>query len=435
MTPYELIKAKRDGRKLEPSDILAFIDGYTEGEIPDYQMSALLMAIFFRGLEAEELGAWAKAMLESGDVLDLSDIDGVKVDKHSTGGVGDKVSLSLAPLAAACGVLVPMISGRGLGHTGGTLDKLQSIPGFRVDLTVDQYRRIVREVGACLIGQTDQLAPADKKLYALRDVTATVESIPLIASSIMSKKLAEGVDALVLDVKVGSGAFMKTLEDARALAKTMISIGTQMGRKVTALITDMDQPLGRAVGNALEVIEAVEMLRGRAPADYTEITMALTAEMLVLGGEAKDEAEARTKLLESIKSGAALEQLKQIVSAQAGDPEAVEDYARLPTASATTEVPAPASGFVTKIDCEAVGLAAVALGAGRATTESEIDPAVGFTLHKKVGEAVTAGEPMVRIHFNDSAKVEDVRARLLSAYQIGPEAPATRPLVIERLVG
>jgi len=435
VTPYELIKAKRDGRALAPEDILAFVDGYTEGEIPDYQMSALLMAIFFRGLEAEELGAWAKAMLESGDVLDLSDIDGVKVDKHSTGGVGDKVSLSLAPLAAACGVLVPMISGRGLGHTGGTLDKLQSIPGFRVDLTVDQYRRIVREVGACLIGQTDQLAPADKKLYALRDVTATVESIPLIASSIMSKKLAEGVDALVLDVKVGSGAFMKTLEDARALAKTMISIGTQMGRKVTALITDMDQPLGRAVGNALEVIEAVEMLRGRAPADYTEITMALTAEMLVLGGEAKDEAEARTKLLESIKSGAALEQLKQIVSAQAGDPEAVEDYARLPTASATTEVPAPASGFVTKIDCEAVGLAAVALGAGRATTESEIDPAVGFTLHKKVGEAVTAGEPMVRIHFNDSAKVEDVRARLLSAYQIGPEAPATRPLVIERLVG
>jgi len=435
VTPYELIKAKRDGRSLAPEDIFAFVDGYTEGEIPDYQMSALLMAIFFRGLEAEELGAWAKAMLESGDVLDLSDIAGVKVDKHSTGGVGDKVSLSLAPLAAACNVLVPMISGRGLGHTGGTLDKLQSIPGFRVDLTVDQYRRLVREVGACLIGQTDQLAPADKKLYALRDVTATVESIPLIASSIMSKKLAEGIDALVLDVKVGSGAFMKTLEDARALAKTMISIGTQMGRKVTALITDMDQPLGRAVGNALEVIEAAEMLRGRAPADYTEITMALTAEMLVLGGEAKDEAEARVKLLESIESGAALEQLKQIISAQAGDPEAVEDYARLPTASATAEVPAPASGFVTKIDCEAVGLAAVALGAGRATTDSEIDPAVGFTLHKKVGEAVAAGEPMVRIHFNDSAKVEDVRARLLAAYQIGPEAPPPRPLVIERLVG
>ena len=435
MTPYELIKAKRDGKTLAPSDIAEFVDGYTEGEIPDYQMSALLMAIFFRGLEAEELGAWAKAMLESGDVLDLSDIPGVKVDKHSTGGVGDKISLSLAPLAAACGVVVPMISGRGLGHTGGTLDKLQSIPGFRVDITVDQYRRLVREVGAALIGKTDQLAPADKKLYALRDVTATMESIPLIASSIMSKKLAEGIDALVLDVKVGSGAFMKTLEDARALAKTMISIGSQMGRKVTALITDMDQPLGRAVGNALEVVEAVEMLRGRAPADYTEITLALTAEMLVLGGEAKDEAEARVKLLESIKSGAALEQLKQIISAQAGDPESVEDYARLPTASSTTEVPAPASGFVTKIDCEAVGLAAVALGAGRATTDSEIDPAVGFTLHKKVGEAVTAGEPMVRIHFNDSAKVEDVRARLLAAYQVGPEAPAPRPLVIERLVG
>lgn len=433
MTPYELIKAKRDGKRLPPQDILSFIERYTSGEIPDYQMSALCMAIFFRGLEAEELGAWARAMLESGDVLDLSDTPGVKVDKHSTGGVGDKVSLSLAPLAAACNVVVPMISGRGLGHTGGTLDKLQSIPGFRVDLSVDEYRRLVREVGACLIGQTEALAPADKKLYALRDVTATVESIPLIASSIMSKKLAEGIDALVLDVKVGSGAFMKTLGDARALARTMIAIGAQMKRKVTALITDMDQPLGRAVGNALEVIEAIEMLRGNAPADYTEVTLALTAEMLVLGGEAKDEAEARARLQEVIQNGAALELLKQIITAQGGDASVVDDYARLPTASGTTEVIAPAGGFVTRIDCEAVGLAAVALGAGRATVDSEIDPAVGFTLHKKVGDAVTAGEPLVRIHFNDPGKVEDARARLLAAYQIGATPPEARPLIVERI--
>jgi pyrimidine-nucleoside phosphorylase len=294
--PYELIKAKRDGRKLAAEDIRAFIDGYTKGTVPDYQMSAMLMAVFFRGLDDAELGAWAKAMLHSGEVLDLSATEGLKVDKHSTGGVGDKVSLSLAPLAAACGVKVPMISGRGLGHTGGTLDKLQSIPGFKVDLSVEEYQRLVQQVGACLIGQTATLAPADKKLYALRDVTATVDCIPLIASSIMSKKLAEGIDALVLDVKVGSGAFMKGLDDARTLARTMISIGREMGKKVTALLTDMDQPLGRTVGNALEVIEAVEMLRGRAPHDYTEVTLRLTAEMLVLAGRAKDEADARAQL-------------------------------------------------------------------------------------------------------------------------------------------
>ena len=275
--PYELIKAKRDGLRLAPDDIKAFIDGYTLGVVPDYQMSAMLMAVFFRGLDDGELGAWAKAMLFSGEVLDLSDTPGIKVDKHSTGGVGDKVSLSLAPLAAACGVPVPMISGRGLGHTGGTLDKLESIPGFKVDLTVAEYRRLVREVGACLIGQTATLAPADKKLYALRDVTATVDCIPLIASSIMSKKLAEGIDALVLDVKVGSGAFMKTIEDARTLARTMIGIGNEMGKKVDALLTDMDQPLGRAVGNSLEVIEAVEMLRRKAPADYTEVSASVTS--------------------------------------------------------------------------------------------------------------------------------------------------------------
>jgi pyrimidine-nucleoside phosphorylase len=431
--PYELIKAKRDGGRLAPGDIRAFIEAYTAGEVPDYQMSALCMAVFFRGLDAVELGAWTRAMLESGEVVDLSDTPGVKVDKHSTGGVGDKVSVSLAPLAAACGVPVPMISGRGLGHTGGTVDKLLSIPGFRMDVPVPEYRRLVREVGCCLISQTAAIAPADKKLYALRDVTATVDCIPLIASSIMSKKLAEGIDALVLDVKVGSGAFMKKVEDARTLARTMIGIGAEMGRKVTALLTDMNQPLGRAVGNALEVVEAVEMLRGRAPADYTEVTLALTAEMLVLGGRAATVAEARQKLEKVVADGSAVRKLKEIVQAQGGDPRCIDDYALLPRARATVDVLAPQDGFVTVIDTEAVGLAAVALGAGRQRVDSIIDPAVGFTLLRKEGEAVKAGEPLVRVHYNDPAPVEEVKARLVAAYHFGPQAPAPRPLVIERL--
>ncbi len=433
MRPYELIKAKRDGKKLAPEDIRAFIDAYTAGTVPDYQMSAMCMAVFFRGLDPVELGAWARAMLESGEVVDLSDTPGVKVDKHSTGGVGDKVSVSLAPLAAACGVPVPMISGRGLGHTGGTVDKLLSIPGFRMDLPTAEYRRLVREVGCCLISQTAAIAPADRKLYALRDVTATVESLPLIASSIMSKKLAEGIDALVLDVKVGSGAFMKTVEDARRLARTMIDIGAQMGRKVTALLTDMDQPLGRTVGNALEVIEAVEMLRGRAPADYTEVTVALTAEMLVLGGKAASVAEARQRVQKAVTDGTAVIKLKEIVAAQGGDPRAIDDYGLLPRSRSTTDVVAPRDGFVTAIDTEGVGLAAVALGAGRERVDSVIDPAVGFTLLRKVGEPVKAGEPVVRVHYNSPAPVVDVKTRLLAAYQFGPQAPAPRPLVVERL--
>ncbi|MBM4377711.1 MAG: thymidine phosphorylase [Deltaproteobacteria bacterium] len=433
MRPYELIKAKREGHSLPPDAIRTFMDGYTKGAIPDYQMSALCMAVFFKGMTAVELGAWTRAMLESGEVLDLSDIPGVKVDKHSTGGVGDKVSLSLAPLAAACGVPVPMISGRGLGHTGGTLDKLESIPGFRVDLSVADYRRMVREVGACLIGQTATLAPADKKLYALRDVTATVDCIPLIASSIMSKKMAEGIDALVLDVKTGSGAFMKRQEDAAALARTMIGIGAEMGKKVVALITDMDQPLGSAVGNSLEVMEAVDMLGGCAPADYTEATLALTAEMLVLGKVAKDEQEARGQLQEAIRSGRAVKKLEEIVRWQHGDPVAVTDYARLPRARGVVDLAAPADGVVTGIDSEAVGLAAMALGAGRERTDSVIDPGVGFLLRKKVGDRVRAGEPLVQVHFNDDAKLEDVKRRVLAAYRFGPSAPVPRPLVLQRL--
>lgn len=433
MLPYELIKAKRDGKVLEPGPIRAFLDAYTKGEVTDYQMSAMCMAVFFRGLNAVELGAWTRAMLESGEVLDLSETKGIKVDKHSTGGVGDKVSLSLAPLAAACGVPVPMISGRGLGHTGGTLDKLESIPGFNVNLSVADYRRLVRDVGCCLIGQTATLAPADKKLYALRDVTATVDCIPLIASSIMSKKLAEGIDALVLDVKVGSGAFMKTIEDARTLATTMIGIGGEMGKKVVALLTDMDQPLGRAVGNSLEVIEAVEMLRRKAPADYTEITLALTSEMLVLGGKAKDDAGARKLLFEAMDSGAAEKKFCEIVTAQGGDADAIRDLSKLPRARTLVAVKAPRDGVVTAIASEAIGIAAMVLGAGRAKSSDVIDPAVGFMLEKKVGDPVKAGETLITMHVNEDARVKEVTERVIAAYSIGTTAPPKRPLVLERI--
>ncbi len=433
MRPYEVIKAKRDGRALEPAVIRAFIDGYVKGDVTDYQMSAMTMAIFFRGLDAKELGAWTRAMLESGEVLDLSETPGVKVDKHSTGGVGDKVSLSLAPLAAACGVPVPMISGRGLGHTGGTLDKLESIPGFRVDLSIADYRRLVKDVGACLIGQTATLAPADKKLYALRDVTATVDCIPLIASSIMSKKIAEGIDALVLDVKVGSGAFMKTLDDARTLARTMIGIGSEMGKTVVALLTDMDQPLGRTVGNALEVKEAVEMLRGEAPADYTELTLALTAEMLVLGKRASSLDDARSRLAAAMKSGAAEKKLAEIVKSQGGDPAAIADLSRLPKAKQTIAITAERAGCVIGIDSEAIGLAAMLLGAGREKTSDVIDPGVGFVLEKKVGDPVSVGTTMVTAHVNDDRRFAEVTERVRRAYQIGPAAPPRKPLVLERL--
>ena len=435
MTPYELIKRKRDGGTLSPDDIAAFMRAYTLGEIPDYQMSALLMAVFFKGMDATELGAWTESMLRSGEVLNLSDIPGTKVDKHSTGGVGDKVSLPLAPLAAACGVRVPMISGRGLGHTGGTLDKLESIPGFRVDLDVPTYRRLVRDVGACLIGQTSTLAPADKKLYALRDVTATVDCLPLIASSIMSKKLAEGIDALVLDVKVGSGAFMKKPEDARALAQTMVGIGQAMGKRVTAVLTDMDQPLGRAVGNALEVGESIDVLRGGGPDDLVTVTVELTAEMLLLAGLAKDLEAGRARVKQAIADGSGLRKFEEIVAAQGGDPASIRDPSKLPRAKSTRDVRAPSAGIVKSIQCEEVGLAGVELGAGRRKTDDKLDYAVGFTLLKKVGERVAAGEPMVRVHHDGQKSLADVEQRLLAAYRIGDAAPPVRPLIVERIVG
>jgi pyrimidine-nucleoside phosphorylase/thymidine phosphorylase len=432
---YEIIHAKREGRSIPSVDLTRLVDGFTRGDIPDYQMAAFCMAVFFRGMTPGEVAALTGAMLHSGDVLDLSDVPGAKVDKHSTGGVGDKVSLALAPLAACCGVKVPMISGRGLGHTGGTLDKLEAIPGFRVDLPVERYRALVREVGACLVGQTARLAPADRKLYALRDVTATVESIPLIAASIMSKKLAEGIDALVLDVKVGSGAFMKSMEDARALALTLTGIGRDMGKRVSALITRMDEPLGRAVGNALEVEEALALLRGEGPADLREVTVALTAEMLVLGRAEAGRAGARSRVERAIADGSGLAKLEEIVRAQGGDAAAVRDPARLPRAPHRRDVAAPAAGFVTAIDTEAVGLASVALGAGRARVEDRVDPAVGLLVLKKPGDRVERGEPIATLLHGDAGEPPDrVAARLAAAWTIGPTSPGPpRPLVIETL--
>jgi pyrimidine-nucleoside phosphorylase len=430
---YDVIKTKRDGGRLSPEQIRYFIDGYTRGEIPDYQAAALVMAVFIRGLHADELAVWSDAMLRSGEVLDFSDLPGAKVDKHSTGGVGDKISLPLAPLVAACGVRVPMISGRGLGHTGGTLDKLESIPGFRTDLSAARFRELVRDVGLGLIGQTEKLAPADRKLYALRDATATVECIPLIASSIMSKKLAEGCDALVLDVKTGSGAFMKRPADARELAKTMVGIAAGVGKRAVALITDMDQPLGRAVGNALEVEESILTLRGEGPADITELTLALGAEMLMLGGVARDAQDGRARLRRAIEDGSGLRKFMQVIEGQGGDPRVVDEPLRLPRARREVAVGAPRAGHVAAIDAEKVGVATLLLGAGRAKKEDAIDPAVGAMVHRKVGDRVEAGEPLLTLYVNDERNLDAARAMAVEAYAIADTAPAPRPLVLERI--
>jgi pyrimidine-nucleoside phosphorylase/thymidine phosphorylase len=431
---YEIIHRKRDGQAIPPGEIAALIRGFTDGEIPDYQMAAFCMAVYFRGMDDGEVGALTRAMLDSGDVLDLSAIPGRKVDKHSTGGVGDKISLPLAPLVAACGVKVPMVSGRGLGHTGGTLDKLESIPGFRVDLSVERFRAQVAELGCCLIGQTDRIAPADKRLYALRDVTATVESIPLIAGSIMSKKLAEGIDGLVLDVKVGGGAFMKSLPDARRLAATLAAIGRGMGKRVTVLLTDMSQPLGRAVGNALEVAESLEVLRGGGPADVRALTVELGAEMLLLGERAVSLADARSAIEGAIADGRGLATFRRIVEAQGGDPRAVDDPGRLPRSTALRDVPAPAAGVVQAIDAEVLGLVAMALGAGRARVEDRIDPAAGLVLHKKIGDRVDRGEPLCTLHGGRGGEaLERVAARAAAAWRIGTGAADAPTLIIERM--
>jgi pyrimidine-nucleoside phosphorylase len=434
---YETIKAKRDGRALPADEIRALVDGYVRGDVPDYQMAAFCMAVFFRGMSEPETAALTDAMLRSGDVLDLSDIAGVKVDKHSTGGVGDKVSLALAPIAAACGVVVPMISGRGLGHTGGTLDKLEAIPGFQVRLSVERFREVLARTGACLVGQTERLAPADRRLYALRDVTATVESIPLIASSIMSKKLAEGIDALVLDVKVGSGAFMKRVEDAEKLARALVGIGRGMGKKVVALLTSMDQPLGRAVGNALEVKEAVELLHDEGPPDLRQVTFELAAEMIVVAGRAPTLDAARQQVRAVVGDGRAFLKLCQIVEAQGGDPDSLADLTLLPAAKGTLEVLAPVNGNVQAIDAEAIGLAAVALGAGRARLEDPVDHGVGLLVHRKVGDVVQAGEPLCTVHYGDKGREapEAVADRVLRAYQIGEHPLPPELLIISRIEG
>ncbi len=433
MRAYDIIKAKRDGRALTAEQIAWLVDGYTRGLVAPEQMSAFTMAVFFNGMKPNELGALTNAMLNSGQVLDLSDVPGIKVDKHSTGGVGDKISLPLAPAVAACGVPVPMVSGRGLGHTGGTLDKLQSIPGFRVDLTVQDYRRLVAEVGCCLIGQTKEIAPADKKLYALRDVTATVDCIPLIASSIMSKKLAEGIDGLVLDVKFGSGAFMKKKSDARILAQTMRSIGEALGKKVTAYLTSMEQPLGLTVGNALEVVESVEVLRGGGPADIVELTVALGAEMLWLGGVAASLKEGASRIRQSLQDGTAFRKFQDIARAQGGNPKALEDLTLLPTAPDRAVFGAPRDGFITAMDAEAIGLAAMDLGAGRARAEDDVDPAVGLVLRHKVGARVKKGEPLVDIHHRAGKGLQSCQDRLHAAYTLGRVRPRTVALVAERL--
>jgi pyrimidine-nucleoside phosphorylase/thymidine phosphorylase len=433
--PYEVIHRKRDGRPVPPEAIAELVTRYAEGSVPDYQMAAFCMAVFFRGMSGPELQAMTSAMLHSGDVLDLSDIPGPKVDKHSTGGVGDKTSLALAPLVAACGVKVPMVSGRGLGHTGGTLDKLESIPGFRIQLPVERFRELTASVGACLVGQTDRIAPADRKLYALRDLTATVESIPLIAGSIMSKKLAEGIDGLVLDVKVGSGAFMKRLPEALELARTLVGIGRGMGKDVVALVTDMDQPLGRAVGNSLEVKEILHLLRGGGPPDLRELTVLLGAEMLLLGRVAATPAAARGLIEQAIADGRGFRKLCEIVEAQGGDPRALLDPDRLPRAARVVDVPAPVAGVVEGIDAEAVGLAAMALGAGRSRVEDAVDPAAGLELRKKVGDRVEAGEPLVAMHLGERPlePPDAVAARLRGAFRIGAGPAWPGPLVRERI--
>jgi pyrimidine-nucleoside phosphorylase/thymidine phosphorylase len=430
MRVVDVIAGKRDGRALSRDEIECFVDGVTAGDIPDYQASALLMAIVIRGMSPEETAWLTGAMVRSGERVDLSDIPGVKVGKHSTGGVGDKVSIVLAPLAASCGVVVPKMSGRGLGHTGGTLDKLESIPGFRINLTIDEFKRVLREVGTCLIGQTASLAPADKKLYALRDVTATIESVPLIAASIMSKKIAEGSNALVLDVKCGDGAFMKTLPEARALAEAMVSIGTHAGVRTEAYLTDMDAPLGSAVGNALEIAECIDCLSGGGPPDLKGVVVRLSARMLVLAGVESDEAAATARVTEGLASGRGRETFARMIAAQGGDARVVDDPTRLPAAPDRAVLTSMRDGFVTAIKAEAIGRASNALGAGRSKVGDPVDHAVGIVLLVKPGDRVTRGQPLLEFHHRHSHGLATAKGLCEQAMTVGDEAPAPRPKVL-----
>lgn len=430
----DVIRKKRDGIELARHEIEGLVNAYTKGEVPDYQVSAWLMAVVLRGMSRPETAALTDAMLRSGEVLDLSSLPVKKVDKHSTGGVGDKTSLVLAPLAATAGVAVPMISGRGLGHTGGTLDKLEAIPGFNVNLPVAEFRRVLNVCGCAMIGQTAEIAPADRKLYALRDVTGTVESPYLICASIMSKKLAEGIDGLVLDVKTGSGAFMKNDKDAEFLAELMVETGERMGKQVVALITNMDQPLGNMIGNALEVVEVIEVLRGGGPEDLRELCLHLGGWMLYLGGASKSVAEG-TKISERlISSGKAFEKFRQMVELQGGDVAAVDDPKRLPQARHTVKVMSEKAGYVTSMHCEQVGTAGVILGGGREKKEDSVDPAVGIVLHKKVGDRVDAGEDLATIHYNAEGRAERASQMIAHSYELSEKPLKKRPL-IHRAIG
>jgi pyrimidine-nucleoside phosphorylase len=431
--PVEFLREKRDGRAHGPAAVAAFVDAFVRGDVADYQASAWLMAAFINGLSSSETLALTQAMLRSGKILSLETVRAVKVDKHSTGGVGDKISLCLAPLVAACGVAVPMISGRGLGHTGGTLDKLEAIPGFRVELDAKRFERTVREVGTCLIGQTGELAPADRRLYALRDVTATIECIPLIVASILSKKLAEGIDGLVLDVKCGGGAFMKDLKHARALGKALVSVGQGAGKRVSALITDMSAPIGRTIGNALETREALEILRNQGPSDTRALTLELGAEMLLLGERCRSRAQAIALLQAALADGSALRVFRKLVKAQGGDVRVVDDPSRLARAKVRLDVPAPRNGFVTAIDAYALGTLAIELGAGRTRADQTIEPGAGFELRAVVGSRVARGDALITIHAANKALATRVRDRVAAAYAIGNVAPRPRKLVLERL--
>jgi len=435
MTPVELIKKKREGATLTEEELRWLISGYVAGSIPDYQMTAFLMACFFRGMSEEETLTFTRLMLHSGIVIDLSDIPGTKVDKHSTGGVGDKVSLILAPIVAACGVPVPMISGRGLGHTGGTLDKLESIPGFRTALSLPEYKSVIREVGAVLIGQTNEIVPADKKMYALRDVTATVECIPLIAGSIMSKKMAEGIDALVLDVKTGRGAFMQSYEKSLELAQTLVRIGTGFGKETIAFITDMNQPLGTTIGNWLEVVESVECLKGNrglkdASSDLMEVTHVLSGAMLMLGKKAKTIAEGVELSRGSIEDGSAYRKLLEITAAQGGDPSALENLELYPLPKYSIEVKTMESGYVGEIDPLELGLTSITLGAGRERIEDAIDPKAGIVLSKRVGDQVNGGETLAVFHTDRESELEPARDRIRNAFRIQPVPPRIKPLIL-----
>ena len=434
MRSVDIIQTKRDGGELRPDEIEFFVHGVASGSLPDYQASALLMAIVLRGMTIAETNVLTDAMIRSGSRVDLSDIPGPKVDKHSTGGVGDKSSLIIAPIVAACGALVPMMSGRGLGHTGGTLDKLESIPGFRTNLSITEMKGSLASIGCALVGQSATIAPADKKLYALRDVTGTIESIPLISASIMSKKIAEGTDALVLDVKTGAGAFMKTEADARSLAESLVRIGQAFQVNTQAVITRMEWPIGRAVGNANEVIESIETLKGRGPVDLVTGSIDLAARMLMSSGVARDRADAEQRVRKAIDSGAGVEKFRAIVERQGGDPRVVDDYSLLPKAPEEHVVKAPAPGYVTALDAGLIGRASVMLGGGRDTAEDAIDPGVGIIINATVGDRVGEGDAILRVHYRDAARLQAALPLIAQGVQVGPAPPPAKALIVDEVI-